>query len=401
MEQLIDESYRAQLEYAKAEQLERTNAIDKAMNIYRRVMNSAIEPYASQAAARLKEFPIVQKNPEVPTTVSSAFEFKISTVQFSDVIGLAPQKEIIKNHIGLPMKYPERFDKMRIKYATGLLLYGAPGVGKTMLLKAASSKYNLPLADVKGSDIKGSWFGDSEKAWGRLFATAREIQPCIILIDELDDLGAKKDGINSNEGSSEAKKGLVTALVKHMSEVRDNNEKIFICGATNAPWNIELALRRSGRFDFTIYVAPPGLLARAKMLKKEYEKMDKDELGAHMNFLWLALATSGFSPADIERVMYSAMKKAIRDNKKVNTSIVQSVLKDRIEGKSTLDDWYKEMRSLYLGPKRKPRKGQPEQHPGRFTKEDKKQYREIVADVNSRERWALLVWLSRIVCRGI
>lgn len=400
MEKVVDMNYMAELDYAKAEQFERTNALERAQELYEKVANSEIEPFASKAREKLRIEQENRKDEEPEEKKGFSFTFKVYDSKFEDVIGLKRQKNIIKKHVGQPLKYPDKFIKRKIKFGSGVLLYGAPRVGKTMLLKAASHEFNIPLADIKGSDIKGNFFGDSEKAWVDLFAQAKKEQPSIILIDEMDDLGAKKETINSNEGSSEAKKGLVTALVKEISDLRDENAKVWLFGATNYPWNIETALKQSGRFDFIIYVSPPTLSARMAIFKNIIEKMDKEEIG-HMNYLWLGLATSGYSPADIEKIVEGAKKLDMNKQKKITTFTIQRILKDPIEGKSTLDDWYKEMRGTYLGPKRKPKKGQQEMHPGKFTREDKKQYHEMVSDVTSRERWGLIVWLSRVICRGI
>lgn len=181
---------------------------------------------------------------------------------FADIGGLKPIIEQLRRHIEYPLKFPELSKQYGIEAGGGIILYGPPGCGKTMLARSAAGETGCKLINVNLSRILDKWVGNTEKAISMIFATARKNAPSILFFDEVDAIGRSRDrSRNSWEVS------FVSQLLAEMDGIQGRSEKVLLLGATNQPWNVDLALRRSGRLGKLLYVAPPDEDARSDIFR--------------------------------------------------------------------------------------------------------------------------------------
>ncbi len=268
--------------------------------------------------------------------------FYKSDVRFSDVIGLDKVKRYLQDNVVLAIKKPELFRKYGKKMGLGLLLYGPPGVGKTHIVRAIAGEAGANVIIARVNQIVDMYTGNTEKNLHAIFEQARKNTPCIIFFDELDALGVKRGGDEPGGGNSSALRLAVNQFLVEMSGVESNPEGIYVIGATNNPWDIDPALKRSGRFGDTVYLKPPNYKDR-KNLFKYYTK---NKPVASLSFGRLARATTGYSPVDIERVADKAAMLPLLHEYTHNISReytmrdVLSILKDKDYSGSSLDEWY-------------------------------------------------------------
>lgn len=347
--------------------------------------------------AKLKQEKTETKEKRTPT------EFKIYDTKFKDIIGLTRQKKELFKVINASLNKADLFEKLRLKHSSGLILYGAPGVGKSILLKGASGEFQIKMADIKVSDVMSKFVGESEHKIKEIFAEARKNQPCILFFDEIDALGTSRDNV-SKEGAGTELANVITEFLKQASEIHDDkNAKVFMIGATNLPWNIDNALKRSGRFDNILYAKPPGFSARKALLKQYLWTNDPSYMG-HIDWNLLAMAVLEYSPADIEKIAKRAKLEIIDKGGKLTTRAIQRVLKDKELGKSSLEDFYATAWDSYVKPARYKKQGKETfkvEEGGKFTKEDRAMYKELVNDVQRYMFYRRSIKLIRFLARGI
>lgn len=245
-------------------------------------------------------------------------------VHWSEIGGLEEAKQELKEAVEWPMKYPQIFKQLSAKPPKGILLYGAPGTGKTMLAKAVATESEANFISVKGPEFISKWVGESEKAVRETFRKAKQSAPCIIFFDEIDSITPSR-GTGSDSH--------VTSVVSQMLSEIDGLEElhnITVIAATNRPDMIDPALLRPGRFDRLVYVAPPDEKSRHKIFKIHLEGKP---LGNDVDLDKLSDNTEGFTGADIASVCNEATMLAIREY--VNS------------GKSTDEDSIKELKVGY------------------------------------------------------
>jgi len=223
-------------------------------------------------------------------------------VKFKDVGGMDSVKEKIELKIIKPILHPEIFEKFGKKSGGGVLLYGPPGCGKTYLARASAGEADVNFINVSLHDILDLWLGQSEKNLHSVFDQARINKPCIIFFDEIDALGYKRDNISQSKGSN-----IINQLLVEIDGFNSQNEEILIIGATNTPWSLDEALKRSGRFDDVIFISPPDIIAREKILKIHLEEKPHREI----NFQRIAKITHHYSGADLQNIINRAIEKKI------------------------------------------------------------------------------------------
>ncbi|MDF1663927.1 MAG: ATP-binding protein [Planctomycetota bacterium] len=240
------------------------------------------------------------------------------TLRFKDIAGLNKVKEEIKLKMLYPCQHPEEAKKFRIKRGGGVLLWGPPGTGKTMMAKAIAGEIDAAFFTVKPSEIMRKWVGDSEQNIQALFDTARAEPISIIFIDEIEALvPARKDGDSNNVMAR-----LVPQILTELAGFEDNQNPLLFIGATNEPWSLDPAILRPGRFDVKIYVGLPDVAAREKLLEIGFKGRP---MAPDVDFKALAQRLEGFSGADInyvcENAAQDAFKRAIfkaEDNPKIS-----------------------------------------------------------------------------------
>jgi transitional endoplasmic reticulum ATPase len=253
---------------------------------------------------------------------------------FNMVGGLDKLKETIRQKIIYPFKNPDIYKAYGKKAGGGILLYGPPGCGKTFISRATAGECDATFIPIAISDVLDMWLGESEKKLHNIFEVARNRRPSIIFIDEIDALGGSRQSF-----SSTSTKMLVNQLLSEMDGLDSSNDKILIIGATNSPWFVDSALRRPGRFDRIIFVAPPDLSARIEILQLLSTEMKIEKF----NFKNLALKTAGFSGADLKALVELATEGVINEAMKtgnlrdINEKDFLKVLK---EVKPSTKEWF-------------------------------------------------------------
>jgi len=235
--------------------------------------------------------------------ISQAIVIEKPNVKWDDVAGLETAKQLLKEAVILPIKFPQLFQGKR-KPWTGILLYGPPGTGKSYLAKAvATEANNSTFFSVSSSDLVSKYVGESEKLVKQLFDLAREKKPSIIFIDEIDSLGAKR-----GEHEQDHARRIKTEFFIQMQGVGKNSENILILGATNCPWDLDSALRR--RFTKRVYIPLPDKDARKQIFRIHVG--DSHNMLNDNDYEILAQKTNGFSGSDIAGVVQDALMEPIR-----------------------------------------------------------------------------------------
>ena len=229
-------------------------------------------------------------------------EFERPTISFADVGGMESVKEEIRMKILYPLQNPDLFKAYGKKIGGGVLLYGPPGCGKTLLSRATAGEIKANFLAIGLHDILDMWMGNSEKNLHRIFELARDHAPTVLFFDEVDALAADRHDMRQS-----AARTVVNQFLAEMDGTNGNNEGLLILGATNAPWHIDSAFRRPGRFDRVLFVPPPDDEARAQVI----EVMAKGKPVHNLDARALAKKTKDFSGADIKGVFDGTIERAL------------------------------------------------------------------------------------------
>ncbi len=184
-------------------------------------------------------------------------------MRFENVGGMKDVKKEIAIKIIQPLKNPDLFKAFGKKAGGGILLYGPPGCGKTYLARATAGEIDAKFINIGLHDILDMWMGNSEKNLHAIFEQARNNTPCVLFFDEVDALGASRSDLKQS-----SMRHVINQFLAEMDGVDRKNDGVLILAATNAPWSVDSAFRRPGRFDRVIFVAPPDEEGRAEVLKQ-------------------------------------------------------------------------------------------------------------------------------------
>lgn len=259
--------------------------------------NGATGPLPTSNAESLESLDELELMPDIPAQLRP-------TVTFADVGGLEPLKERLRMDIIYPLRRPDLFKAYGKKVGGGVLLYGPPGCGKTHLARAAAGECNVTFISVEIQQVLDMWLGESEKRLHEIFERARDEAPTILFFDEMEAIGAARHQIRQGPG-----RRMVNQLLAEMDGVGTKNESILVLGATNAPWDVDPALRRPGRFDRVIFVPPPDVTAREAVLKLAFANRPTENLDLAM----VARRTARFSGADLTHLAEVASERALAE----------------------------------------------------------------------------------------
>ncbi len=216
-------------------------------------------------------------------------------MSFEDVAGMHKMKEEIRQSVVYPMADPELARKYGKLGGGGVLMYGPPGCGKTFIVKAAAGECKSGFINAKLSDLLDMYVGNTEKNIHKVFELARKNTPCMLFFDEVDAIGGRRD---QGEGAQYMKMA-VNQMLYEMDGVEANNQNVLVIAATNAPWDVDPALRRSGRFSKTIFTPAPDMESRYEMFKLHSRKRPVDK---GIPYWGLAAATMEYAAADIKAI---------------------------------------------------------------------------------------------------
>lgn len=229
---------------------------------------------------------------------------RIPSVRYSDICGQDAAVEAVRDYVELPVRHADLFESVGVKAGTGILFYGPPGNGKTLLAKAVAGETAAHIEIVSGPEILSKWVGESERALRGVFERARQHTPSIVLFDEIDAIAPARDDADAIH-----QKILVSQLLVLLDGLEARG-RVFVIATTNRPHDIDPALKRPGRFDRLVYVGPPDETGRAAIFEKYLSSM---KTSPAINPTDLADATPGFSGTQIEHACREAGLLCIKD----------------------------------------------------------------------------------------
>lgn len=279
---------------------------------------------------------------DLPGERAAGVELETPELAFNDVGGMEGVKDEIRMKIILPLTQPELFKAYGKKAGGGILLYGPPGCGKTYLARATAGEVKAGFLAVGISDVLDMWVGQSEKNLHGIFEQARSHRPCVLFFDEVDALGANRTDMLKSGGRQ-----IINQFLSELDGVSSSNDGVLILAATNAPWHLDPAFRRPGRFDRIIFVPPPDQAARASILRLMLQGKPVDGV----DFDTVAKKTDGFSGADLKALVDLAVEAKLREAMKAG-ELKPLTGRDLLEAvkrhKPTVRDWFETARNYAL-----------------------------------------------------
>jgi len=270
---------------------------------------------------------------ELPETMQLE-ERAIPTVTYEDIGGIKEVIYKVREMIELPLRHPELFERLGIEPPKGVLLYGAPGTGKTLLAKAVANEAGVNFISISGPEVMSKWYGQSEENLRKIFEEAEKNAPSIIFIDEIDAIAPKRE-----EVTGEVERRVTSQLLTLMDGLKKRG-KVIVIAATNRPNAVDPALRRGGRFDREIELPVPDRNGRLEILEIHTRSMPLDK---DVNLDWLSDITYGYVGADImalcKEAAMSALRRVLPEIKwKEETELPREVMEKLIIKKSDFED---------------------------------------------------------------
>ena len=257
---------------------------------------------------RMEDFRLAIR--EIEPSALREIYVEIPDVSWESVGGLSEIKDRLKESVEWPLTKPELFDHFGIKPPRGIVLFGAPGTGKTLLAKAIANEAKANFISIKGPELISKWVGESEKAIREIFKKAKQSSPSIIFLDEFESIAGMRSS-NSQSGGSDVANRVVNQLLASMDGV-ESLDGVIIVAATNRPEMIDPALLRSGRFERVLHVPPPDRPAREAIMEIHSAGMPLSTFSMKD----ILTGMEGFTGADIEAVCREAALIAMRAGKK-------------------------------------------------------------------------------------
>ena len=237
-------------------------------------------------------------------------EIERPKLSFADVGGLEEVKEQVRMKLIHPLEHADLYKAYGKTVGGGLLMYGPPGCGKTHLARATAGEIKRRFVSVGISDVLDMWVGNSERNLHALFERARRSAPCVLFFDEVDALAASRSDMRTSAG-----RHLINQFLAELDGVDGNNDGLLVMAATNAPWHVDPAFRRPGRFDRVLFVPPPDAPARAAILAA----LLKGKPAEAVDFEKVAKATPDLSGADLKAVVDAAVEAKLAEAMKSGT----------------------------------------------------------------------------------
>ena len=290
-----------------------------------------IEEETEPPTAKLR---LVGPSDESDVEVVSMDQYRAPATTFDDVVGLELVKRQIHKKIIHPFEKPSLYNRFRKKIGGGILLYGPPGCGKTLLARATAGECRATFFNVAISDILDMYLGESERKLTAVFDKARSEAPSVIFFDEIEALAGKREHARSSSLNN-----VISQMLTELDGFDQTNAKLLVLASTNVPWAIDPAFLRPGRFDRMFFVPPPDKEARAAILKHHLKDRPAER---EIPFNAIASKAVGFSGADLENLVEMAADEAIDESirtasdVKIGAQHFQSALEDT---RATTTEW--------------------------------------------------------------
>jgi len=342
-EQLPDKlSVEDRVRYVKC--LVKENSLQQAIEIYQKIL--AVDPLFSDdeidSYLRMPSSAISEELTEEDFDEDSSYFMEKPKWKFQDVGGMKRVKEEISLKIIQPLTNPDLYKAFGKKTGGGILLYGPPGCGKTFIAKATAGEIDAKFISIGLHDILDMWVGNSEKNLHEIFEMARRNTPCVLFFDEVDAIGASRSDLKQS-----AMRHVINQFLAELDGVESDNDGILILAATNAPWSVDPAFRRPGRFDRIIFVEPPDEAARQEILKAALSGKPVDSIDTAK----VAAAAQEYSGADLHAAIDIAVEDKLRESMSkgsIQALTTKDLLKAVKQHRPTTAEWLSSARNYAL-----------------------------------------------------
>jgi transitional endoplasmic reticulum ATPase len=278
---------------------------------------------------------------EIVPTAMREFYVEIPSVPWSSIGGLEDIKKKLQENVIWALTKPEVFHKVGVKPPRGVLMYGPPGCGKTLLARAIATESGANFITVRGPEILSKWVGESEKAVREIFRKARTSTPCIVFFDEIDSIAGGRSMESEDSGVGER---VLSQLLTEIDSI-SSSEEVFVIGATNRPDILDISLLRPGRLDLLVYIKAPDEQARKEVLRLITQNMP---IGSDVSIDEIAKRAEGYSGADLEAICREAALSSLRRNETI-PKVLQADFNNALSAvkpsiSKEVEEWYS---SLY------------------------------------------------------
>ena len=240
-----------------------------------------------------------------PSALREVF-VEVAEVHWEDIGGLEEAKRALIESVQWPLKFPEAFEFTGVRPPKGVLLYGLPGTGKTLLVKALATESQLNFISIKGPELLSKWVGESERAVREIFRKARQASPALVFFDEIDSIVPSR----GSGGESHVTERVVSQFLTELDGLVELKD-VVVLAATNRPDLVDISLLRPGRFDRLIHIPLPDMAAREKIFQIHLSKMP---VSKDVTSQWLAEVTEDYTGADIEMICREAAMLSLREH---------------------------------------------------------------------------------------
>jgi transitional endoplasmic reticulum ATPase len=342
-EQLPDKlSVEDRIRYVKC--LVKENSLQQAIEVYQKILS--IDPLFSDdeidSYLRMPSSGLNEELTEEDFDEDSSYFMEKPKWKFQDVGGMQRVKDEISVKIIQPLTNPDLYKAFGKKTGGGILLYGPPGCGKTFIAKATAGEIDAKFISIGLHDILDMWVGNSEKNLHEIFEMARRNTPCVLFFDEVDAIGASRSDLKQS-----AMRHVINQFLAELDGVESDNDGILILAATNAPWSVDPAFRRPGRFDRIIFVEPPDEAARQEILKAALNGKPV----ASIDTAKVAAAAQEYSGADLHAAIDIAVEDKLRESMSrgsIQALTTKDLLKAVKQHRPTTAEWLSSARNYAL-----------------------------------------------------
>ena len=320
------------------------NSFQHAAELYQKVLvqSPGFKDEEIDQHLRLANTGSLEESDEEEDILSQKYFMEKPKLRFEDVGGMKRVKEEISLKIIQPLKNPDLYKAYGKKIGGGILLYGPPGCGKTFIAKATAGEIDAKFINIGLHDILDMWVGNSEKNLHEVFELARKNAPCVLFFDEVDAIGASRSDLRQS-----AMRHVINQFLAELDGVQSNNDGVLILAATNAPWSVDAAFRRPGRFDRIIFVEPPDAAAREEILGSLLKEKPSDSIDTKK----VADQLNDFSGADIKALIDVAIEEKLRESMASGTIqpiTTKDLLKAAKGQRPTTLEWFSSARNYAL-----------------------------------------------------